>query len=449
MKKNSWEDTMNDRRPAPVSTPRRSASARKPRRSARPWVVLGVALLVVVAGVLTYQRFLTPRVVDRIVIEAGAALPPAESFIRNTRFVGVYASDLSGIDTKVPGRYALKIQVEKRQYAVVLEVDDTTAPTGMPVPRETWVGELLTADLFVADVVDATPVAIAFKTTPDFSTPGEKAVTLVLTDTSGNAAEVMATLTVLQDTGKPVISGVVDLAVFVGDTVSYRTGVTVTDDHDANVVLEIDNSAVVLTAAGTYEVVYSATDKAGNRTEATAKVVVTVKPEGYVTEAEMYALVDQVFAKILTPGMSDLERMSAIFYWIEENIDYVGTSDKGDWVQGAYLGLTRATGDCFTYFAAAKAMLTRAGYETIPLERVPEARTRHYWNLVKYNGEWYHYDPLPYLPKHHYVCLLRTDAEVAKYSTISTHMYYIFDTTGVPASATVPLDIERRIIYSG
>ena len=44
---------------------------------------------------------------------------------------------------------------------------------------------------------------------------------------------------------------------------------------------------------------------------------------------------------------------------------------------------------------------------------------------------------------------LRTDAEVAKYSTISTHMYYIFDTTGVPASATVPLDIERRIIYSG
>ena len=411
--------------------------------------MLVVAGLVVVAGVLAYQRFLTPMVVDRIVIEAGAALPPAESFIRNTRFVGTYASDLSSIDTKVPGQYALKIQVEKKQYPVTLEVDDTTAPTGTSVSQETWVGETLAADLFVTDLVDATSVVVTFKTTPDFSTPGEQDVTLVLTDTSGNTSEVAATLTVFQDTEKPVIAGVVDLAVFVGDTVSYRTGVSVTDDHDANVVLEIDNSAVVLTAAGTYEVVYSATDKAGNRAEATAKVVVSVKPEGYVSEEEMYALVDQVFLKILTPGMSDLERLSTIFYWLEENIDYIGTSDKGDWVVGAYIGLTRGTGDCFTYFAAAKAMLTRAGYETIPLTRVPEARTRHYWNLVKYNGEWYHYDPLPYLPKHHYVCLLRTDAEVAKYSTISTHMYYIFDTTGVPASATVPLEIERRIIYSG
>ncbi len=440
MKKNTWENTKSDRRPV---------LARRTRKPAFPWVAVVLALLVVSAGVLAYVRFLTPMIVDRIVIEAGAALPPPETFLRNTRFVGTYASDISGIDTRIPGDYALKIQVEKKQYPVTLEIDDTTAPAGQPVFQETWVGIPLAPDVFVSGIVDATSVTVSFKSEPDFTKPGDQDVTLVLTDTSGNASEVLASMNVLQDTEKPVIVGVVDLSIFIGESVSYRTGVTVTDNHDPDVVLEIDNSAVEPTTPGTYAVVYSATDRAGNRAEATATLTVKSRPDGYITEEEMYALVDQVFAKILTPGMNDLERMSEIFYWIEENIDYIGTADKGDWVQGAYIGLTRGTGDCFTYFAAAKAMLTRAGYETIPLTRVPEARTRHYWNLVKYNGEWYHYDPLPYLPKHHYVCLLRTDAEVAKYSTISTHMYYIFDPTGVPASATVPLDIERRIIYSG
>ncbi len=242
-----------------------------------------------------------------------------------------------------------------------------------------------------------------------------------------------------------MIAGVVDLAVFVGDTISYRTGVTVTDNRDATVPLDIDNSAVVLTAAGTYEVVYSATDKAGNRAEATAKVVVSVKPDGYVTEAELNVLIDRIFADILKPEMTDLDRMSAIFYYIAGHIDYTGTSDKSDWVKGAYLGITRGTGDCFNYFALAKAMLNRAGYETIEIERVP-AKTHHYWNLVKYNGEWYHFDALPNLKYYHYVCLLRTDAEVEAYSTNVQKLFYTFDHTGIPATATVPLEFERKVI---
>ncbi|NCU25673.1 transglutaminase domain-containing protein, partial [Candidatus Nomurabacteria bacterium] len=155
--------------------------------------------------------------------------------------------------------------------------------------------------------------------------------------------------------------------------------------------------------------------------------------------------VDQVLDEIIDPGMSDLEKMSEIFYWIADHINYIGTSDKSDWIKGAYLGMTRGTGDCFNYFAAAKAFLTRAGYETIPIERVKDAKTRHYWNLVKYEGEWYHFDPLPNLAKYHYVCLLRTDAEVAEYSKKNTR-FYEFDKTGIPATATKPLDIERKVI---
>jgi hypothetical protein len=408
-----------------------------------------VALLLVVVvacvAVLAYNQFLDPRVLSRIIIEAGAEMPAAQRFVQNDRFHSQYASDVSAIDTAVPGDYAVRIDVEDKEYGVTLEVSDTTAPTGKPVSNVTWLDAPLAADLFVTDVVDVTSVQTAFKTPPDFARAGDQDVTVVLTDTSGNASEVLALLTVKKDEEKPVIVGVADLSVFLGDTVSYRTGVTVTDNRDTTVALEIDNSAVDLTKPGTYVVVYSATDKAGNRAEATANIVITVKPDGYVSEAELNALIDQIFVDILKPDMTDLDRMSAIFYYIAGHIDYTGTSDKSDWIKGAYLGITRGTGDCYNYFALAKAMLNRAGYETIKIERVP-AKTRHYWNLVKYNGEWYHFDPLPNLKYYHYVCLLRTDAEVEAYSTNVQKLFYTFDHTGIPPTATVPLEFERKVV---
>lgn len=269
----------------------------------------------------------------------------------------------------------------------------------------------------------------------------------IVTDLSGNSSEITAVLSILKDDEAPVISGAADQSVFIGDPISYRKGVTVTDNHDTDVQLEIDNSAVNLSVPGSYVVKLSAADQAGNRAEVAVTLTVAVKPEGYISEEELNVLVDEVLGEIIKPEMSDLDKISEIFYWIADHINYTGTSDKSDWVKGAYLGITRGTGDCFNYFSTAKALLTRAGFECIPIERVKEAKTRHYWNLVKYNGEYYHFDPLPNLAKYHYVCLLRTDAEIAEYTAADHPLFYEFVRDGIPASATVPLDIERKIIY--
>ena len=79
-------------------------------------------------------------------------------------------------------------------------------------------------------------------------------------------------LTVLHDTEPPVISGVKDICAYVGNQIDYESGILVSDDHDENVKLKIDSSAVNMKAGGSYPLTYSAVDSAGN----TVSVGVTV-----------------------------------------------------------------------------------------------------------------------------------------------------------------------------
>ena len=65
-----------------------------------------------------------------------------------------------------------------------------------------------------------------------------------LTDTYGNTSLVEVPFTVKDDHLAPVIYGAHDITVMIGDTVSYRDGITVKDNFDPNPVLSIDNSAV-------------------------------------------------------------------------------------------------------------------------------------------------------------------------------------------------------------
>ena len=77
------------------------------------------------------------------------------------------------------------------------------------------------------------------------------------------------TPTPVPDTESPIFEGLCDKEVYVGETVSYKKGVSVSDNVDEEVSMEIDASAVNLDVPGEYPVVYSATDLAGNNTTET------------------------------------------------------------------------------------------------------------------------------------------------------------------------------------
>lgn len=239
------------------------------------------------------------------------------------------------------------------------------------------------------------------------------------------------------DTQGPVISGVQALTVSVGGTLSYRTGVTATDDRDGSVVLQVDSSAVNLSVAGEYQVIYSAEDSAGNRTEVLTTVVVTEpepdsepsEPEArQVSLMEVIDKSDQILEKIIKDGMSQREKAWAIFNYVANNVKYVGTSDKSSWIIGAYDGLTTGRGDCFNYYACSKALLTRAGIPIVELQRKAGANSRHYWVLADVGQGYYHFDPCPHPKGYPLTCFLLTETQVRQYTVdLAAHSSYYID----------------------
>ena len=238
------------------------------------------------------------------------------------------------------------------------------------------------------------------------------------------------------DTVGPQILGVNKLSIFLGSTVSYRSGILVTDDTDPAPVLSVDSSQVNLSAPGTYPVYYSATDSAGNRTALETTITVAEAPESYVDEAVIKDKADELLAKILTDGMTPEQQVNAIYDWIEGHCYYIAEFDKSDYMQAAYLMLTNNRGDCYGFYAVSRLLFDRLGLPNLTVTRTPnEVRTsNHWWNMVSLdNGEtWYHFDSTPHLTYPTRTCLV-TDTFLNDFNLLMPNYYY-FDHEAVPST---------------
>lgn len=141
---------------------------------------------------------------------------------------------------------------------------------------------------------------------------------------------------------------------------------------------------------------------------------------------------------ILDDGMTPLEKARAIFDFTHDSIRYTGDSDKSDWEMGAYKGLTERRGDCFTYYAVSRALLTAAGIENLEVQRVG-GPTSHFWNLVNCGSGWYHFDATPRSSKlPSFVSFMFTDQQAADYTAKAGRNYFTFDGSLYPERATAP-----------
>lgn len=223
-----------------------------------------------------------------------------------------------------------------------------------------------------------------------YSTKGAQTVIGTVMHVTEEPIDVLSKTEAVWDREPPVIEGVEELTIEAGASVSYKRGVTVTDNYDENAELTVDNSEVDLYEPGDYPIVYIATDKYGN--EARVESVIHVKQASIenVTEELVNELADRLLAELLTDDMTEYEKAEAIFWWVHD-IVYTKGTPKTDWVEGAYRGLTEYRGDCFVYAMTAKCLLTRAGIENMDIVKIPTT-TRHYWNLINLGEGWYHYD---------------------------------------------------------
>jgi transglutaminase-like putative cysteine protease len=379
-----------------------------------------------------------------VTLEAGEPVDVAD-FLKDGVSDGSFVTDVSTIDTTQPGEYPVTVRVGKKEYDTTLQVEDTVAPTANAVEGViTNLGELPQPDTLVTDVTDATNVEISYKKEPKVNKEGQTSAVVLLTDAGNNKSTVDVTITVISDTEPPVIEGAKDLEIYVGDTVAYKQGVSVTDDQDENPTLEIDNSAVSLDSAGSYPVIYTATDQAGNQSTVQVTLTVKEKPEGYIEPDVVYALADEVLAEITDDSMSDMQKAFAIYNWTRTHISYTGTSDKSSWTLGAYQGFTQKKGDCYNYFAVAKALLDCAGIENTDIVKSDTSHSSHYWSLINLGDGWYHFDATPRKGEGDNFFMV-TDEELNAYSVAHDNSH-IFDSSLYPERATQ--SVQDKVNYS-
>lgn len=366
---------------------------------------------------------------NSVSIEAGSFMDiTVNDFLDNNKYKVAFVTDLNTLDISKPTVHTIVINVDGRNVFGSIEVVDTKAPLASFANREVWKGESIPANSFVSRIEDVSEVSVSYKTEPDFEKVGKQSLGIILEDAYGNTTEQQVMLTVKADTEPPKIMGTRDKTVYIGDGVAYRKGVYVTDNKDADLSVEVDNSNVNLKKEGVYTVIYKAKDLSGNqaRVEATVTVIKFV-----VTEDMVYDMADDVLAKIIKPSMTKKEMAQEIYSWIKKNVGYVSTSDKTDWLAEAYRAMEDREGDCFTFYAVAQALLTRAGIDNMRVTRVG-GRTQHFWNLVNSGDGWYHFDSCPNRDKGETFML--TDQELEEYAKTRGSYYYNYDKTLYPAT---------------
>ena len=180
---------------------------------------------------------------------------------------------------------------------------------------------------------------------------------------------------------------------------------------------------------------FQAADAAGN--VATATATVTVKPRK-ITYEQLWEKVDQLIAQRDFSSLSAKTLCNDLYYYIKGRMSYVSESDKSDWVAEAYRGLTEQNGDCFTYYAVARAFFERLGVDVITVQRTPNVLpSTHYWLLVNVGSAeapaYYHWDVCPHPMEYPLTSILLTDEELLAYNEKVAH-YYTFDQSLYPAT---------------
>ena len=272
---------------------------------------------------------------------------------------------------------------------------------------------------------------------------GENAIELAYQFEKGRRITVSATLNLIQDTEPPTIMGVADLIAYVGEGVSYRKGITLTDNCDGKLTLEVDSISVDTSKEGIYPVVYTARDHVGN--VSTAMVNVHVYAEEITLEM-LYEKIDPLIDELGLRNMTREAQARKIYRFVhtDAHIAYVDTSDKTSWIREAYFTLETRKGDCFSYFSLSKAFFERLEIENMDIQRLPGyTDDTHYWSLINVGldggtDEWYHYDATR-LRDITFDGSLLTDAQIQAFTNHVRKYFYLYDTSAYPASASTIL----------
>lgn len=285
---------------------------------------------------------------------------------------------LDTINTSGVGDYVIESTNGELSCQCVVMVRDTTAPELQIKDVRLGLGSTVTAEDFVSHVQDVSgEVTLRFAQEPDLTSLGTQTVTVEAVDASGNVASAQAVLEIREDVTPPQIVGTDEMRVEIGSTPDYTTGVYAVDDKDDTISVTFDASREDTSKSGSYFVIYTATDSAGNTTTVSRKVIVDHDQE------EVSALV-----KELADSLSD-DPME-IFSWMQDKFTYNHSWGDGDPV---WYGFTKWKGNCYVHAYCLQVILLEKGYDARIIWTTDQT---HYWVILEVEeGVWRHLDATP------------------------------------------------------
>ncbi|MCF0132220.1 MAG: transglutaminase domain-containing protein [Pseudobutyrivibrio sp.] len=394
--------------------------------------IFRVAIIVLTIVVLFLLAFPEMLIVKTLNLEIHSALPPVSVFIDYDKPLSMlypveYASE---VDTSTEfhelGTYPVVIKAGLSTIHRNINIIDIHAPEVTPQDQTAFVGTVLEPDAFIKKLYDGTETTLEYVQEPDWESKDSQTATIRVTDQAENITEFSANYVPIYDDTAPEIGTLPVIRITVGDSVSYKKGIEITDDYDESPTLEINADNVNTDQAGTYTVIYTATDAFGNSSTKEREVIVSepvMVGDTQITEETINELADKVLDKILTSNMSQYDQAKAIYWYTHDNIQYKDGAPKAGYISGAYQGLHDHKGDCYTYAMTAKCLLTRAGIVNMDIERIPEGNKLHFWNLIDIGEGWYHFDTTRRADKTTF--FYWTDAQIKEYSDShrGTHNY--------------------------
>lgn len=323
---------------------------------------------------------------DSVTLELGDTLEIADLLMRpEDADLFTNQAELDRINGASLGTYLITATSGDQTCQCIVTVRDTTAPTVKLKSLVLELGKVAQAADFVESVTDNDPnstVTYAFAAEPDYTLIGTQMVVVEARDASGNVATAETTLEIREDMTPPVFQGVSEMRVEIGSTPDYKTGVVAVDDRDGYLEFTYQALQEDTSHSGSYYVIYTAVDQAGNKTTAQRKVIVDHDQD------DVAALVAK-YAETLSDDPVE------IMNWCYRNIWY--WSDG--WGEGdpVWYGLTYWEGNCYVHAYCLQAILDYKGYET---QIIWTTEKTHYWVLVNIGGEgedavWRHIDSTP------------------------------------------------------
>lgn len=402
----------------------RKAAGRKVFRIVRICfaVVFCLAGIAAICFIAAGDKYTGPVFKD-ITIEAGESFK-LEDFIVYTPSEARFITDVSGIDTKIPAVYGLKVGYDKFfEHTVRLTIVDTTAPTGKAEPQY-----FFTVDRFpdvrdcVKDLYDLNGIkSVEFKSVPDVSEGGEFNVPVIVTDAYDNTTVIDVPMHVTKDVTPPEIKGLQNNRMIrSGDKVDFKEGIEVTDDFDKNPSLSIDASKFNSNKPGKYTVTYKAMDRSGNVTEKKVKLEVWQSSAGDLKKKskQVYKYADKILKGI--KGKNDVDRAKKIYKWVCKHIVYLTRAGHPTFEKAALSGFKNRKGNCWVMCSVYKVLLDRANIPNLIVTRAncKVSTSNHYWNLIYVDKGWYHCDCTPLYP-----FFMKIDSQLDQLHTFNHKLY--------------------------